>query len=133
MEHNGNQPQQPQQQVNELDPNIKAIFDDIEKKLGQVNMMLVLQFSSSIALNCIAQLPGIKKDIMSIVSAPIVAAFNSALQFSEEHKKQVNAGLIGETGVAGERGPVGPRGEPAPEGGPEGVPAGGVVTRNFPH
>jgi len=110
MDNNGKDvmPQQPQPQ--QLDPHIQAIFEDIESKLNQVSMMLVLQFSSNIALNCISQLPGMKKEVMALVTAPIVAAYNAALQYSEATKRSeiapdgtLNVPEGGETGATATR------------------------------
>jgi hypothetical protein len=117
MEQNGNDVQG-QPQVTELDPNIKAIFTEIENKLNQVNMLLVLQFTSNIALNCISQLPGMKKEIMGVVTAPIVASFNAALQYSDALKRA--------------EGGVGPgQGVGSPDELPGERPVGATETRSF--
>jgi hypothetical protein len=75
----------------EIDPNIKAIFDDIEAKLSQVNMMLVLQFASNIMVSCVSQLPGVSREILPIIVSPIFNSINAAIAYSE-HIKNVNAG-----------------------------------------
>jgi hypothetical protein len=78
---------QAQPQAIEIDPNIKAIFEDIERKFGQINMLLVLQFTSNTALQCLAQLPGMDQDKMQLVSAPIIAALNAAIGYSEKARQ----------------------------------------------
>jgi hypothetical protein len=78
---------QAQPQAIEIDPNIKAIFEDIERKFGQINMLLVLQFTSNTTLQCLAQLPGMDQDKMQLVSAPIVAALNAAIGYAEKARQ----------------------------------------------
>jgi DNA-binding protein YbaB len=85
MEAN-NQGQTPQQQQ-ELDPNIRAIFEDVETKLNQVNLLLVLQFGNNLTMNCLSQLPGITQDSMLLIANPIIAAINSAIAQSDRFKK----------------------------------------------
>ena len=87
MDNVNNQAPNNQAQPIELDPNIKAILDDVEKKLGQVNMLIVMQFTTNVIINCVAQLPGFSKELVPVVIAPMVSSLNAAIAFSESVKK----------------------------------------------
>jgi DNA-binding protein YbaB len=93
MEANNTPPNQPQQV--ELDPRVKEIFEEVETKLNQVNLLLVLQFSNNLMMNCLSQLPHITSDEMILISNPVVAALNAAIAYSEKLKKEDLAKMQG--------------------------------------
>ena len=50
-------------------------------------MLIVMQFTTNIIINCVAQLPGFSKELVPVVIAPMVSSLNAAIAFSESVKK----------------------------------------------